>query len=252
MNFKNLHQKENPLLISNVWDVASAKEAEDLDFEAIGTSSGAIATMLGYEDGEEISFRELKYIIERIVKSVDIPVSVDLEAGYGSNSREIVRNILEMSDLGVVGVNIEDSKVANGQRSMIKGIDFSGLLKSITSELKLTGREIFVNVRTDTYLMNIDNALQETLVRAKQYEKAGADGLFVPCIEKQGDIEKVIKGTDLPLNVMCMPNLPSFYILKDLGVSRISMGNFVFNRMKVELRNFLDEIKFNQNFTSLF
>ncbi|WP_299535512.1 isocitrate lyase/phosphoenolpyruvate mutase family protein [Ulvibacterium sp.] len=252
MNFKRLHQKEIPLLISNVWDVASAKAAENLGFEAIGTSSGAIATMLGYEDGEEISFIELKYIIERIVKSVDIPISVDLEAGYGSSSKEIARNILEISDLGVVGINIEDSAVVNGHRSLISDIDFSGLLKRITSELKSTRREIFVNVRTDTYLMNIDNALQETLIRAKQYEKAGVDGLFVPCIEKQVDIERVVKGIGLPLNVMCMPNLPNFRILKDLGVSRISMGNFVFNRMKVELKNILYEITSNQSFASLF
>ena len=108
MNFKNLHEKETPLLICNVWDVESAKIAQQLNFKAIGTSSGAIATMLGYKDGEEISFNELEYIVGRITKTTNIPLTVDLEAGYSREPNKIVEHIKRFEQLGVVGVNIED------------------------------------------------------------------------------------------------------------------------------------------------
>lgn len=96
MNFKALHQQDSPILICNIWDVISAKAAQNLSFQAIGTSSGAIASMLGYNDGEEISFRELEYIVERITKSVNLPLTVDLEAGYSRNPEEIAGNIIEL------------------------------------------------------------------------------------------------------------------------------------------------------------
>ncbi|NAS13011.1 isocitrate lyase/PEP mutase family protein [Poritiphilus flavus] len=252
MNFKDLHSQEDPFLMANVWDVASAKIAKSLNFKAIGTSSGAIATMLGYGDGEEISFHELKYIVERIVKCVDLPLSVDIESGYGSGVEEIIAIISELSELGIVGINIEDSKVRNGQRSLTDSLYFSKMLKAIASRFNSDGKNIFINVRTDTFLLSMENAAEETVLRAKQYQKAGADGLFVPCIENKADVEKITKATDLPLNVMCMPDLPDFHILKSLGVKRISMGNFVFNKMTDELRNTLEEIRSNQNFKSLF
>ncbi len=82
MSFKKLHEQRNPLVICNVWDVASVKTAEKLNFQAIGTSSAAIATMLGYEDGEQMSFSELTYIVKRIMKNTELPVTVDIEMGY--------------------------------------------------------------------------------------------------------------------------------------------------------------------------
>ncbi|MEL6483918.1 MAG: isocitrate lyase/phosphoenolpyruvate mutase family protein, partial [Bacteroidota bacterium] len=172
MNFKELHKNESPLLIANVWDVASAKVAERLNFDAIATSSGAIASMLGYADGEEISFEELKYVLERIVKNVDLPLSVDLEAGYGTTSEEIAANIRALMGLGVVGINLEDSKVTHGKRSLLACDVFSGLLKDVIAQLKSDKQDVFINVRTDTFLLGLDNALEETLIRAKAYQKA--------------------------------------------------------------------------------
>ncbi len=252
MIFKDLHSKEDPLLMANVWDVTSARAAKSLDFKAIGTSSGAIATMLGYGDGEQISFQELKHIVERIVKCVELPLSVDLESGYGKSTEEVIANITELLELGIVGINLEDSKVRNGQRSLTDSLDFSKMLEVIVSHFKLDEKDIFINVRIDTFLLGVENAVEETVLRAKQYQKAGADGLFVPCIENKADIEKVVNAAALPLNVMCMPNLPDFHILRSLGVKRISMGNFVFNKMTDDMRIVLSDIKSNQSFKYLF
>ena len=252
MNFKELHKQESPILICNVWDVASAKAAKKLNFQAIGTSSGAIATMLGYNDGEEISFKELAYIVERINKSVDLPLTVDLEAGYSRQPSEIAAHIIRLANLGVIGVNLEDSIVEQGKRKLINVLPFSAMLKEVCSILKQQNQNVFINVRTDTFLLNIPNALDETIVRAASYHKAGANGLFVPCIEKEEDIARIVKATKLPLNVMCMPNLPAFDLLEKLGVKRISMGNFVFNKTTNLLETELKQILQNKSFKSLF
>jgi len=251
MKFQEQHNTESPLLICNVWDVASAKAAESLDFKAIGTSSGAIATMLGYNDGEEISFQELAYIVERIIKTANIPLSVDLVAGYGDDPRKIVDNIIKLSELGVVGINLEDS-IVNQKREIISAEIFQKTLNDVCAKLKQESVDMFVNVRTDPFLMGLPNPLEETLHRSRLYEAAGADGIFIPCIEKVEDIEAVVKEVKLPVNVMCMPNLPKFETLKNLGVKRISMGNFVFGKMNKTLETELATIQKNNSFQNLF
>lgn len=115
MTFHELHQNADPLILCNVWDVASAKVAEKSGFQAIGTSSAAIASMLGYEDGEKIKFEELCYFVKKIAKSTSLPLSIDLEAGYSRTPTEIIKHIKILSTYGVVGINIEDS-ILNEER----------------------------------------------------------------------------------------------------------------------------------------
>lgn len=251
MSFTKLHHQKSPILICNVWDVVSAQVAEKLNFQAIGTSSGAMAAMLGYRDGEEMRFSELEYLVQRIRKSVNTPLTVDLEAGYSRNPVKIAEYIMKLADLGVVGVNIEDSLV-NGERKIVEADVFSKALEEICSILNQHNQEIFINVRTDTFLLGVSNPVGETMARAKQYHSAGGQGLFVPCIEKRQDIESVIQRIDLPLNVMCMPDLPSFAVLEKIGVSRISMGNFISNKMNTILENEMKNIIENQSFKILF
>lgn len=251
MNFNELHASAHPLLICNVWDVASAKAAQKLNFKAIGTSSGAIADMLGYKDGEEMSFRELAYIVERITQSVNLPLSVDLEAGYSRIPAEIATHIIQLSDLGVVGVNLEDSLV-HDERVLVDADTFADTLQMLSAILAKEKRSIFINVRTDTFLLNIPNKVEETLIRAHKYQQAGAHGLFVPCIESHQDISTIVGGSSLPLNVMCMPGLPDFDNLAQLGVQRISMGNFVFNKINAQLETALKDILQHNSFQNLF
>ncbi len=251
MNFKDLYQEEEPILLCNVWDVASAKLAQKVGYTVIGTSSSAIATMLGYNDGEEISFDELEYIVGRIVKSINIPLTVDLEAGYSRNPEEIVEHIKRMEQLGVLGINLEDS-IVNGNRTILSVDEFSRILSSVYTQLAQQNVNIFLNVRTDTYLLGVSNPLEQTIERAGKYADSGANGLFVPCIEKQEDIKVLVEHIALPLNVMCMPNLPDFETLMNLGVKRISMGNFVFNKLNNFLWTELDSIQNNRSFQNLF
>jgi len=251
MSFKKLHKQNNPLVICNVWDVASVKSAEKLNFQAIGTSSAAIATMLGYEDGEQMSFSELIYIVKRIMRNTELPVTVDIETGYSNDPKEIASHIKILSDLGVVGINIEDSNVLN-ERTLINADDFAKKLSEIKKELAKENVSIFINVRTDTFLLGIENTLEECVERIKLYESVGADGIFVPCIEKEEDIIAVIKSTELPVNVMCMPNLPDFDMLSKLGVKRISMGNFMFDKINNHFESTLNSVLQTQSFKPIF
>lgn len=249
--FSDLHHQEAPLILGNVWDVNGAKKFEARGFDAIGTSSAAIAHMLGYEDGEEISFSELKYIAKRIIANISIPLSVDLEGGYGRKASEIVGNIEQLSDLGVVGINIEDSLV-NKDRELRSIDDFAGIISEIKSYIQKNNINIFVNVRTDPFLLGMPNPLEEILKRISAFEQAGADGIFTPGITNKDDIKAVTSSTNLPVNVMCMPELPSFQILSNLGVKRISMGNFVQSSMMNDLEKKINKVQVEQSFDSLF
>ena len=230
----------------------SAKICEKLNFQAIGTSSAAIAHSLGYEDGEQVPFLDLLFVVERIIKNVTLPLSVDLEFGYGKTATEITNNIKALHKLGVVGINIEDSLIENGVRKLNDSSQFSNLLKEVKAILIENEISLFINVRCDAFLLNIQNALQVALERIIKYEQAGADGIFLPCITQESDISKIILQIKRPLNVICMPELPNFEKLQKLGVKRISAGNFLNNFAYTSLEKMTSKILTEQSFNALF
>ncbi|CAM1368570.1 Carboxyvinyl-carboxyphosphonate phosphorylmutase [Tenacibaculum litopenaei] len=251
MKFKDLHNQNKPLLIANVWDVPSARIAEELNFQAIGTSSSAIASLLGYKDGEEITFSELEYMVKRISKNSNLLLSVDLESGYSRNVEEIFRHIMKLSDFGVVGINIEDS-IVDKRRTLLAAEKFAQTISEVIENLQKEKIDIFINVRTDTFLLDVPNTIEETKKRIKLYENAGANGIFVPCIEQISDIEEMVNYTRLPINVMCTPKLPDFDTLKNLGIKRISMGNFIFDKMYGQFKRKTEAILNQNSFKSIF
>lgn len=246
-----MHQQATPLLLCNVWDVASAKTAEKMGFSAIGTSSAAIASMLGYQDGEEMLFEELLFIVKRIAACSKLPLTVDIEAGYSDDPLVTANYIKALTTVGVVGINLEDSKV-NGLRTLFDANTFADYLSKIKQELRQQQIDIFINVRTDTFLLGEENALLATQKRMSLYQNAGANGLFVPCITKVDDIQAVVNAINLPVNVMCMPNLPDFDTLTTLGVKRISMGNFLFDKLQADFEDELKQILEKNSFLSVF
>jgi 2-methylisocitrate lyase-like PEP mutase family enzyme len=252
MKFFQLHQQAEPLLLANVWDAASASAAETAGYTAIGTSSAAIADSLGYADGEGIGFDELVALVARVRSVSGLPLTVDVEAGYGATSEAAVTNLRELAALGVVGVNLEDSVVRGGQRTLVDVEPFAQRLRDIRAGLQATGVEMFLNVRTDTFLLGVDPAREETIARGRRYADSGADGLFVPCLTNEADIAAIVAGVPLPLNVMCMPTLPSFGRLAALGVKRISMGNFLHQRAHHVLQQLFGDVRAEQSFAPVF
>ncbi|MEN4699705.1 isocitrate lyase/phosphoenolpyruvate mutase family protein [Pantoea agglomerans] len=252
MNFAELHNQYEPLLIANVWDVVSAVAAQKAGYQALGTSSAAIAATLGYEDGQGMPFDELFFIVTRIRAVSSLPLSVDMEAGYGDSAEEIIVNLKRLAQIGVSGVNLEDSRVINRVRQLDDVSEFSRNLRAVCDALRSDGYNLFLNVRTDAYLLGHERALEETLLRGQYYRAAGADGLFVPCLTSEKDISLIANAIDLPLNVMCMPDLPLFDRLKLAGVSRISMGNFVHSAIQSKLTDLMHAIRLHQTFEGLF
>lgn len=250
--FKEMHTQDEPLILGNVWNAQSAKIYEKSGAKAVATSSSAIAHSLGYEDGENMSFEEYFYCVERILKSISIPLTVDLEGGYGKTDDEIVSNIFRLAQAGVVGINIEDSIIVEGKREILSKEAFFEKLKGVMIQLKAQHIDIFINVRTDTFLLGVENAVDETLQRIKKLEELGVDGLFVPCITAEQDIEVIVNATKLPVNVMGMPDLPDFKTLKELGVKRISMGNFLNGYIYRQLEEAIQNINTAQNFSPIF
>ncbi|NQY53928.1 MAG: isocitrate lyase/phosphoenolpyruvate mutase family protein [Campylobacteraceae bacterium] len=251
-NFRKLNQSNDILHIGNVWNVKSALIFEKQNYKALGTSSFAIANSLGFKDGEELSFETLLTIVKQIISKVNIPLSVDIEAGYSRDTNQIIENIISLYEIGVVGINIEDSIVINGDRVILDKNDFATILKNIKRVLEEKGIDIFINARTDYFIMGLDNPLEETIKRVKLYEQNGVDGIFVPCMVDIGDIKEVVKYTTLPVNIMTMPNLPSFDSLEQAGIKRISQGAFIYNSLMESFENKLETINNDNSFKSLF
>lgn len=227
MSFKELHYQAQPLLLCNIWDVASAQIAEQAGFKAIATSSAAIAKSRGYADGQELSFAELFELVSSIKQNTLLPLSVDLEAGYAGSADKIIEHIKQLVELGVAGINIEDSQV-DQSRQLVDGQAFAEKLTQITNYLKSQQIEFFINARTDPYLVEHPSPLEETITRAKLYQQAGVDGLFVPGMTEETEIKQLTAETDIPVNLLALANLPAMDKLTELGVKRVSMGNFLF------------------------
>jgi len=250
--FNRLHQQSEPLLLANAWDAQSARLFEQQNCKAIATSSAAVAESLGYNDGEEMPFDEYLFVIKRIASSVSIPFSVDMEGGYGNSPAIIVENITRLYELGVSGINIEDSIVTDGKRSIADPSVFAVKLQQVAHLLDTRNISMFINVRLDSFLLGLPNPTEDALSRAKLYQDTGVHGLFFPCVTELEDISQLTKYSKLPVNIMCMPGLAGFQQLKLAGVKRISAGPFLNKKVYRQLAESVNRIQLEQNFSTLF
>lgn len=249
--FRQLHHQSEALLLGNAWNAHSAKQLEKNGFKAIGTSSSALSYALGYDDGEGMSFDELLYTLKRIAASVRVPVSADIEFGYSTTIAGLLENINKLHDAGIVGINIEDSVVTSARQLTATDV-FCRKLDAIRNYCIQHNIQLFVNARTDTFLLDVPARMDETLSRLKAYTDAGADGFFVPCVTTTEDIRQIVNASTLPVNVLSMPGLASFTTLSAIGVKRISMGNFAYDKMMESFAQSISRIQKEQSFESLF
>lgn len=249
--FEHLHHEKDLFILPNAWDAKSAMLFQEKGFPAVGTSSAAVASGLGYEDGEGMPFDDYLFIIKRIAGSVKIPVTVDMEMGYGKTGDEIVSNVSKLIELGIAGINIEDSVIEKSTRFLKEAAAFAKTIEYIKNYLSAKNLNLFVNIRCDTYLLHVKNVQEETTNRLKIYEAAGADGIFLPCITAEHDITEAVRNTKLPLNVMCIPGLPGFDRLNKLGVKRASMGPFLFNKTYKKAGELMQQVFDKNNFSAI-
>jgi 2-methylisocitrate lyase-like PEP mutase family enzyme len=250
--FKQLHHTSGLFVLPNVWNVKSALLFQQEKYPAIATSSAAVANSLGYEDGEVMPFEDYLLIVRRIRAAVNIPLTVDMEMGYADTDAGIYANIKKLVELGVAGINIEDSTITSSGRTLKDARVFAQTISFIKAQLAADKLELFINIRCDTYILNVANKQTETVQRLKLYENTGADGIFLPCISEEKDIAAAVASTTLPVNVMCIPGLPDFDTLKKLGVKRVSMGPFLFNKVYESITPLIQAVKASNHFAPLF
>ena len=223
--FAALHRQDAPLIVYNAWDAGSAAAIREAGAPAIGTSSWAIAAAQGFEDGEQLPFDVLVQVAARIVAKVDVPVSVDAEGGYADDAAGCARNVARLLDAGVVGINFEDRVVHGAGLHPVEAQ--CARIEAIRAMAQARGVALFINARTDAYFDPgiADGArFEEARRRADAYARAGASGLFVPGLVDLAEITALCAATDLPVNVMVLPALPSVDALARAGVKRISHG----------------------------
>ncbi|MGZ3581167.1 MAG: isocitrate lyase/PEP mutase family protein [Ktedonobacterales bacterium] len=222
----NWQRKGAGLLLPNAWDSASARLFEEAGFAAIGTTSAGIAFALGYPDGEQISREEMVQVIKRIVAAVQVPVTADIEAGYGPEAADVAKTMREVIVAGVAGVNLEDN-TGDADKPLYELEAQGERIAAARQEAKLAGLSLVINARIDTYLFQVGEEairLKETLRRARVYLEAGADSIFVPGVIEPGLIHTLVREIPGPLNIMTMPGAPTVQELLKLGVARISIG----------------------------
>jgi 2-methylisocitrate lyase-like PEP mutase family enzyme len=213
-------------VLPNAWDVASARILEDAGFPAIATTSSGVAQTLGYPDGQRISREEMLESVGRIVRGVAVPVTADLEAGYGPAPEDVSETVTRAIEVGAIGANLEDST----GRAEAPLFDFSLAVERIRAAretAEAAGIPFVINGRTDPFLIPdaaSSRALEESVRRADAYRQAGADCLFVPGVTDAGTIAKLVEQIDGPVNILAGPAAPSIRELESLGVARVSIG----------------------------
>ncbi len=225
--FRELHVPGTPLVLFNVWDAGSAKAVIAGHAKAIATSSWSVAHANGFADGEELPLPIAIENLRRIVGVTDLPVTVDLEGGYGETPEAVTNSIALAIDAGAVGCNLEDSVPVNGR--MRAAADQAVRMRSARRAAEAAGLPFFINARTDVFIQrpagqHDDAMVSDALERAKRYRDAGADGLFVPGLVDIRLIARLAAATPLPLNVMVQQGTPPLKALADHGVARVSHG----------------------------
>lgn len=225
--FRRLHIPGNPIVLYNVWDAGSAQAVANAGAKAIATSSWAVAKAHGFEDGERIPFELAIQNLRRIVGAVDVPVTVDLERGYGDEPEKVAKSISIAIEAGAIGCNLEDSGPVT-----LEVRDTEAQVNRIRSARKIadsTGIPFFINARCDLFFYGGDSVphddalLAKVVDRAHAYAQAGANGLFVPGLATISLISQLAKKSPIPLNIL-VDSRASVRTLADSGVSRISYG----------------------------
>lgn len=225
--FRKLHHGPRLLLLPNAWDVVSARILEECGHPAIATSSAAVAFSLGYPDGQRISRDEMLEVAGRIARAVEIPVTADLEAGYGTTVKDMVETVKAAIAAGAVGMNLED--VTGDVESSLVDLPLQvEKIRAICETAKSLALHFVLNARTDIYLMPIGpeaTRFERTVERLRAYRDAGAACLFAPGLYDRATIAKLVKAVEAPINILANPACPPIAELEKIGVARVSAGS---------------------------
>ncbi|MCF0091697.1 isocitrate lyase/phosphoenolpyruvate mutase family protein [Micromonospora sp. MH99] len=237
--FRSLHTPGSPLVLVNAWDAASARVVAAAGARAVATTSAGVAWSLGASDGDILGRDAAVDLVRRITASVSLPVTADIESGYGTTPAEVGVTTRAMLDAGVVGVNIEDARREGGPP--LRDVpDQCARIGAVRGAADAAGLPLFVNARIDTFLTGAGD-VAETLDRATAYLAAGADGIFVPGVVDPATIGALVRAVPAPLNVLAGPGAPPVGDLARLGVARVSLGSSIAQAAYAVARRAADE-----------
>jgi 2-methylisocitrate lyase-like PEP mutase family enzyme len=246
--FLKYHHDKEILVLLNSWDIGSSKLIEASGYKAIATTSMGVAAALGYPDCQVITLPEIIQITTGIVNAVKVPVSVDIEAGYGNNLNEIIESVKKIIATGIVGVNIEDSLDLNPV--LIDELEFCERISAIRALSESLGFHLVINARTDSFYTSTGSQqekLSESIRRGNKYREAGADCIFVQPVSNKETISTLVKEINAPINILANPTIgagvtPSIKELQDLGVARVSLGSSLMKATLALIKKVADEL----------
>ena len=232
--FRSLHKPGSPIILYNIWDAGSAKAVASSGAKALATGSAPVAMAQGFSDGEQMPLDIALGNIRRIIAAVDLPVTMDLEGGYGAETDVVAKTVSRAVATGIVGFNFEDQII--GGDGLYDINTQAARIKSARNAANLDSVSPFINARTDIFLKakpdtHNEAMLDDAIERAHAYEQAGADGFFAPGLADEKLIATLCEKINLPVNIIALPNVPPNDKLSALGVARISYGPVPYRQM---------------------
>ncbi len=255
--FLKFHHDKEILVLLNSWDIGSSKLIEACGYKAIATTSMGIAASLGYPDCEVIQLSEMIQVITGIVNAVHVPVTVDIEAGYGNNVNEIIESVKKIIATGIVGINIEDSIDLSPE--LIDEMGFCERISAIRALSDSLGFHLVINARTDSFYTSSGSPqekLSESIKRGNKYREAGADCIFIQPVWEKETISTLVKEINAPINILSNPTIGSglplsVSELQDLGVARVSLGSGLMKATLALIKKVADELSEKGTYTVL-
>jgi 2-methylisocitrate lyase-like PEP mutase family enzyme len=243
--FRAMHARPGAVVLVNAWDVASARIVQETGFPAIATTSAGIAFTQGFADGQKIPAERMIAAIAQIAAAVGVPVTADVEAGYGQRPQDASRTARNVIEAGAVGMNFEDA-TGNSDRPLTELNLQVERIRAIRETAGELGVPLVVNARTDVYLAKVGEPTRrydETVRRLAAFRDAGADCLFVPGVRDRETIGRIVTDLKYPINILAVPGAPSIPELVRLGVKRISLGSGPMRAALGFLRRLAEEVK---------
>jgi 2-methylisocitrate lyase-like PEP mutase family enzyme len=247
-----MHRPGAPFVLGNAWDVASALVLEDAGFEAVGTSSAGLAASLGRVDAEAVALDELVQVVARISAALDVPLSVDVESGFGPGLEDVATCVRKVLGAGAVGLNIED--VRPGSQELLPLAAAAERIAAARSAADAFGIPAVINARTDVFWRKVgpeERRLEEALERLQAYVHAGADAVFAPGAQRRSEIAQLAAQAGAPLNVLASKDLPPLPELARLDVARLSLGSAPMRAALSTLRRIGEELRGPGTYTLL-
>lgn len=248
-----MHHGGKILVLANAWDAASARVLEEAGANAIATTSAGIAFMLGRPDGQRVSREEMLGMVARIARAVRVPVTADVEAGYGNRPEDAAETARRVIAAGAVGLNLEDG-TGDAVHPLIDLPLAVEKVRAVREAAGHSGVPLVINARTDVFLRKTgapETRFDHALRRAIAFREAGADCVFLPGVADSATIARFVRELQFPVNILAGPGSPTIPELQKLGVARVSLGSRTMLAAVTTARRVWEELLRDGTYTTL-